>query len=458
MSNIIKKAEMQQQLKDCVELLKNILGTDLLGVYLYGSALVGGLQRYSDIDLFVVANRVTTVEEKKQLIANLLLTSGLYMKDSKLPLEITIVVKAAVNPWQYPPTFDFQYGEWLRESFNSGIIEPWSSYEMPDLALIITQILLKSQTLWGLEPKQLLAPAPYNDFMKAMLNDLDRLYEELEHDTRNVLLTYARTWSTLETSAIRSKPAAADWVINRLPEIHQPVMQRAKSICVGVENEHWDDIEALIKPCVDFMLDRINAQASLLDLRDPNKVIRLDEPSDTIIETERLILRQWRDSDLQAMSDINQDPRVMEHFPATKTTEETKAFINGSKALFNEVGYCFYAAELKKTHELIGFVGIAPVYEMPCTPAIEIGWRLGAKFWGHGLATEAAKAVINYAFNILELDELVSFTATTNKKSEQVMQRLGFSRCEQDDFDHPRIVDGHPLKRHMFYRLKKSEY
>ncbi|MBX9705918.1 MAG: GNAT family N-acetyltransferase [Gammaproteobacteria bacterium] len=178
--------------------------------------------------------------------------------------------------------------------------------------------------------------------------------------------------------------------------------------------------------------------------------------SDTIIETERLILRQWRDSDLQIMAQINHDPRVMEHFPAPRTLEETKAFINGSKALFKEVGYCFYAAELKDTQELIGFVGIAPVYEMPCTPAVEIGWRLGTKFWGQGFATEAARAVINYAFGTLGIDELVTFTATTNKKSERVMQRLGFSRSEQDDFDHPRIMDGHPLNRHIFYRLKSD--
>lgn len=177
---------------------------------------------------------------------------------------------------------------------------------------------------------------------------------------------------------------------------------------------------------------------------------------DTILETERLILRQWRDSDLQAMATINQDPKVMEHFAATRSLEETKAFINSNKTLFKDLGYCFYATELKQTHELIGFVGIAPVYEMPCTPAIEIGWRLGTKFWGQGLATEAAKAVIDYAFNALGIGELVSFTATTNKKSERVMQRLGFIRSEKDDFDHPRIVDGHPLKRHIFYRLKNN--
>ena len=269
--------EMQQQLKGSLELLKMILGPDLLGVYLYGSSLVGGLQKYSDIDLLVVTNRATTSEEKTRLIANLLQISGIYMKSSKLPIEVTIVEKAVINPWQYPPHFDFQYGDWLRKSFEKGIIEPWLTYEMPDLALIVTQVLLKSQTLLGLEPEQLLAHVPYHDFMKAMLHDLNRLATDLEHDTRNVLLTYARIWSTLETNAIRSKPAAADWVINHLPKIYQPVMKRAKSICIGVENEYWDDIEVLIKACANFMLDKINAQIPLVNFDDPNKLIKLVE-------------------------------------------------------------------------------------------------------------------------------------------------------------------------------------
>ena len=269
--------EIQQQLKDSLELLKMILGPDLLGVYLFGSSLVGGLQKYSDIDLFVVTNRVTTLEEKTRLISSLLKISGIYMKGSKLPIEMTIVEKTIINPWHYPPRFDFQYGEWLRKSFEKGIIEPWQTHEMPDLALIVTQVLLKNQTLWGLEPEQLLAHVPYNDFIRGMTHNLNSLGTDLEHDTRNVLLTYARIWSTLETNAIRSKPDAADWVINRLPEKYRPVMERAKAICKGEEKEHWDDIEELIRPCTDFMVDKINAQISLINFDDPNKLIRLAE-------------------------------------------------------------------------------------------------------------------------------------------------------------------------------------
>lgn len=267
--------EMEQQLEDSLELLKMTLGPDLLGVYLYGSSLVGGLQKYSDVDLFVVSNRVTTSEEKNRLISNLLKISGIYMKSIKRPIEMTIVEKAMVNPWQYPPHFDFQYGEWLRESFEKGIIAPWPGQEMSDLAIIVTQVLLKSKTLFGSEPEQLLASVPYQDFMKAMLGDFDRLVDDLEDDTRNVLLTIARIYSTLETDAICSKPSAADRVMQYLPEVYQPVMMRAKSICIGIENEHWDDIKKLIKPCVDFMIDKIKAQISLIDFNESHKKITL---------------------------------------------------------------------------------------------------------------------------------------------------------------------------------------
>jgi streptomycin 3"-adenylyltransferase len=266
---------MQQQLKESLSLLSAVLGADLLGVYLYGSSLVGGLQRYSDIDLFVITNRSITLEEKSRLVTNLLQISGIYMKSTKLPIEMTFVEKTAINPWRYPPQFDFQYGEWLRTSFEKGHIELWATQEMPDLALIVTQVLLKSYTLFGIEPKYLLPVVPYSDFIKAMLSDLSRLTADLEDDTRNVLLTYARIWSTLKTNTIRSKPSAADWAIYHLPKVHQPVMQRAKSICIGVENEHWDDIKLLVKPCSDFMIDQIHQATSLVNLSDPDNFIKL---------------------------------------------------------------------------------------------------------------------------------------------------------------------------------------
>lgn len=188
-----------------------------------------------------------------------------------------MVEKSMVNPWHYPPRFDFQYGEWLRESFEKGIVEPWSTDEMPDLAVIITQVLLKNRTLFGSAAEQLLAPVPYKDFIRAMTDDLGRLAADLENDTRNVLLTYARIWSTVTTDEIRSKPAAADWVLLHLPRMYQSVMQRAKSICIGTEHEEWDDIKSLIVPCAAFMADKIKERIALINLDDSIKVIKLAE-------------------------------------------------------------------------------------------------------------------------------------------------------------------------------------
>lgn len=272
----INNDNIAQQLEESLALLKSVFDADLLGVYLYGSALVGGLQKYSDIDLFVIINRAMTMPEKARLATELFSISGIYMKGSKRPIEMTIVEKTKINPWQYPPHFEFQYGEWLRATFEKNIFDPWPTYEMPDLAIIVTQVLLKSQILIGVVPEQILAPVPYCDFIKAMVHDLDRLCEDLLTDTRNVLLTYARIWNTLETNSIQSKPDAADWVIKHLPKTYIPVMHRAKLICVGVENEYWDDIAELIKPCADFMLGAINARLPLIDFNDPNIFIKLN--------------------------------------------------------------------------------------------------------------------------------------------------------------------------------------
>jgi streptomycin 3"-adenylyltransferase len=263
-SNVKKQIDMS------LNLVKEIFGYDLLGVFLYGSSIVGGLQKYSDIDLFVVANRASILEEKAKLVSGLLENSGIYMKSEELPIEMTIVEYAQINPWHYPPTFDFQYGEWLRAEFERGNIEPWPSKQMPDLALLITQILLASNTLIGLSPDRLLCKVPYKDFIAALVDALPHLIGDLENDIRNVLLTLARVWSTVATDVIRSKPAAADWVINRLPAKYRPVMERAKAICTGQENERWDDIEKLIKPCADFMLSQATSRITEIILSDPS--------------------------------------------------------------------------------------------------------------------------------------------------------------------------------------------
>jgi len=270
--------ETQEQINRCLSLLNDILRNSLLGVYLYGSSILGGLQKYSDIDLFVVSDRSTTREEKSQLAVGFLQISGIYMKSTKLPLEITMVTKPEINPWHYPPRFDFQYGDWLRNEFESGMIEPWLTKEMPDLALLITQLLLSSKTLLGPNPDQLLQKVPYNDFIVATIHTLKNLISDLSNDTRNVFLTLARIWCTVETDTIRSKSAAADWAIDHLSDKYRPVMKRAKAIYIGEENEYWDNMQSLVKPCADFIVSQIKNQISVLELTDnTNKTIKFAE-------------------------------------------------------------------------------------------------------------------------------------------------------------------------------------
>lgn len=249
------------QADQCVELLKEVLGEDLLGVYLYGSSVVGGLQKYSDIDLFAVSARATTSGEKEKLAKALLSISGIYMKSEKNPVELTLVVQSDINPWKLPPTFDFQYGDWMRKDFESGNFEPWETKEMYDLAIIITQIHLGSKTLFGPDPAELLPEIPYKDFVHASVRELDNLVGDLEWDTRNVILTLARVWSTLETDMIRSKRDAADWAAERLSPKLKPVMERARRIAIGEAEEDWSDLKEVIRPAAEFMLEKIKETA-----------------------------------------------------------------------------------------------------------------------------------------------------------------------------------------------------
>ncbi len=178
-----------------------------------------------------------------------------------------------------------------------------------------------------------------------------------------------------------------------------------------------------------------------------------------IIETARLILRTWQDADLEPMLAINQDPRVMEYFPALGDRESTKLLMENIRQHHEEHGFSLYAVELKETQEFIGFVGLAfPSFDAHFMPAVEIGWRLAFAHWSKGYATEAAKAVLHYAFTKLNLEEVVSFTVSSNFRSRQLMKRIGLHHNPQDDFDHPKLADDSLLKRHILYRLSKTEY
>ncbi|MBZ5576128.1 MAG: GNAT family N-acetyltransferase [Acidobacteriia bacterium] len=170
-----------------------------------------------------------------------------------------------------------------------------------------------------------------------------------------------------------------------------------------------------------------------------------------MIETPRLLLRRWKDCDREPFSRINSDPRVMEFFPACLTREQSDSTIERIEAHFEEHGFGLFAAEIRSSGELAGFVGVmVPAFEAYFTPCVEIGWRLGAAYWNEGLATEGARAVMQHAFAALGLRELVSFAVLANMRSLRVMEKLGMTH--DGEFDHPGLPEGHPLRRHVLYR------
>ena len=177
-------------------------------------------------------------------------------------------------------------------------------------------------------------------------------------------------------------------------------------------------------------------------------------PSVVELRTARTLLRAWRDADLPAWTAMNGDPEVRRYFPAVPTAAESLAEAARIRELLARRGWGLWALEVPGVLPFAGFVGLGvPAFEAPFMPAVEIGWRLPREAWGRGFASEAAAACVAFAFEQLELPELVSFTVTANEASRRVMQRLGMQHEPSEDFVHPRIAAGHALARHVLYRL-----
>lgn len=177
------------------------------------------------------------------------------------------------------------------------------------------------------------------------------------------------------------------------------------------------------------------------------------------LETPRLILRPWKDSDLEPFAAMNADPRVMEFFPKLMTRDETAAMVERVKNRYAEDGFCFWAADEKATGNFIGFIGLGrPSFEAKFMPCVEIGWRLAPQYWGKGYAPEGAEEVVRDAFERFNLDEIVAFTAALNSKSIRVMEKISMRRDQDNDFLHPALEDGHHLKPHVLYRISQKEW
>lgn len=176
------------------------------------------------------------------------------------------------------------------------------------------------------------------------------------------------------------------------------------------------------------------------------------------LETARLLLRNWKDTDLAPFARMNADPMVMEHFPKALTTEESNSLAQKIKAHLDEKGWGLWAVERKDNHEFIGFVGLSvPLPDVPVKPGVEIGWRLAKEHWGQGFATEAAQEVLKFAFEALKLPEVISFTAKTNLRSQAVMKKIGLVDSKKN-FMHPRVPEGSSLREHVLFCIKSSRF
>lgn len=233
---------------------------EILAIYLYGSAVGRGLMPDSDLDLFVLVDRPLTRDEKRSTVEALAPISRQDTRPSSWrPLEVTVVSLLDVNPWRYPPRLDFQYGEWLTR--DQLLTEGLVSSESPDLAVVLAMVWDSGRALEGPEPRHLLAEVPAGDLRRAMTDELPVLLDDLDDDTRNVILTLARIWATLETGRIMSKADAADWAINRLPSPVTSPIAEARDLYLQGGYGSWDDRNT-VSTAVKALLDRISPHIS----------------------------------------------------------------------------------------------------------------------------------------------------------------------------------------------------
>lgn len=180
-----------------------------------------------------------------------------------------------------------------------------------------------------------------------------------------------------------------------------------------------------------------------------------------MIFTERLLFRQWQESDLEPLIRMNKDPQVIEFMHGPLTREESENRAATYKKHIETHGWGRWAISIPDQADFIGWIGLCPVvFTLPfLSPTlVEVGWRLLPEFWGKGYATEGAKACLKYGFETLKLNEIVSLTVAANTRSKRVLEKIGLNHSPEDAFEHPKVQDGSPLKRQLLYRLKQKEW
>jgi streptomycin 3"-adenylyltransferase len=231
-----------RQLDAVVEGVLRTLGDSIVGVYHYGSAVLGGLRRFSDLDVLVVVDRPTTDDQRRQLLAEIMPVSG--SRGARLagrPIEVTIVLQETVKPWRPHQEREFQYGEWLRGDYETGEVpEPQPDHD--DLAPLLATVLTASVALVGPPAGEVIDPAPHEGLVASMRRAVPSLVADLDTDTTNVLLTLARMWHTKDTGMIVSKDEAATWTLERLPRDLRPPLAHARAVYLGEEDTSFEHL------------------------------------------------------------------------------------------------------------------------------------------------------------------------------------------------------------------------
>jgi len=248
---------LTRQLDAVVRVLDAVLGVDLLGAYLYGSAVDGGLRLNSDVDLFAVSSRRLSDPHRRRLIDRLRpLSAKALRRPDWRPVELTIVALPDVRPWRYWPRTDFQHGEWLRAQFDAGELEPHEP-DTPDLTVQVAQLQQSHVVLRGPAPTEILGEVPWTDVERAMRGSIGGLLEDAESDTTNVLLTLCRIWATLEVGQFMSKDEAADWAAQRVSSEHRPLIVQARAAYLGTAGDEWRDAQTAVAAAMNALVGAI---------------------------------------------------------------------------------------------------------------------------------------------------------------------------------------------------------
>lgn len=250
--------EIPDEAKQAQSVIEGLLGDSVVGIYLFGSAVVGGLKRDSDVDILVATSNPPTFMQRKALVAQLMSVSGaIGNSQATRPIELTVVDVSDVVPWHFPPRAEFIYGEWLREEFEAGSVpEPVHD---PDLTIVLKKVIDSSLPLYGTDAASLFEPVPLTDIRMAIRDSLPNLLAETTGDERNVVLTLSRMWLTAATGDIAPKDTAAHWAEQEAPPDHSVWLQYAREGYLGKVEDRWEDNREDFEALVSYMKKSIEA-------------------------------------------------------------------------------------------------------------------------------------------------------------------------------------------------------